>query len=182
MTTEGCRMLERTKERKFLLDEFWIFAWNASVQRVRLYEENSLPTPERQSFRLKLRNIVDAELLPHYRISCSELKHYESISTVVELGSASGKSVLSSRGYGYGIAQKLLNLYLKYCWCAGYVGEPPHCAIDRIILSKTRFRDRLNWTTMSEAQYRDGMSEISTLARAQGLTPARWELENHLRR
>jgi hypothetical protein len=175
-------MLEQTKEQKFLLDEFWMFAWNASVQRARLYQENSLPTPERQNFRLELRDFIETQFLPHYRISCSELKHYDNIAALVELGSARGKSVLSSRGYGYGIAQKLLNLYLKYCWCAGYVVEPPHCPIDRIILGKTRLRDRLNWTTMNEAQYRAAISEISTLAKAQGLTPARWELENYLRR
>jgi hypothetical protein len=175
-------MAKRPSEQKLLLDEFWMFAWNASVQRARLYEKNTLPTTGRQSFRSKLRAIIDAELLPQYQAGCSEAKHYENISTLVELGSASGKSVLSSRGYGYGIAQKLLNLYLKYCWCAEYFGEPPHCPIDRIIIGKTSFRNKRNWTEMNEAEYRGVIEEITKIARSQGLTPARWELENYLRR
>jgi hypothetical protein len=67
-----------------------------------------------------------------------------------------------------GIAQKLLNLYLKYLWCVGYIVEPPHCPIDRIIIGKTSFRDRLNWTEMGEAEYREVIGEMTSLARSKG--------------
>jgi hypothetical protein len=175
-------MRQPPKEQKFLLDEFWISAWNASVQRAGIYKKNSLPTPERRSFRSDLENLINSKLLPQYRVGCSEAKHYINISILIELGAASGKNVLSHRGYGYGIAQKLLNLYLKYCWCAGYIAEPPHCPIDRIIIGKTSIRDKRNWTRMNETEYREVMKEIVGLARLQGLTPARWELENYQRR
>jgi hypothetical protein len=175
-------MPERLKQRKFLEDEFWMFAWNASVQRAGIYEAKSFVTPERQAFKSDLKKFIESKLLPQYQIRCSETKHYGNISRLVAQGSASGKNVLSSRGYGYGVAQKLLNLYLKYFWCVDYIAEPPHCPIDRIIIGKTSFRDKLNWTEMKEAEYREVIEEITILARSKGSTPARWELENYRRR
>jgi hypothetical protein len=174
-------MPERSKQRKFLEGEFWIFAWTASVQRTGIYGE-SVASPERQTFKSGLKEFIDSKLLPQYQVRCSETKHYGNISRLVAQGSASSKDVLSSRGYHYGIAQKLLNLYLKYLWCVGYIAEPPHCPIDRIIIGKTSFRDRLNWTEMKEAEYREVIGEITSLARSKGSTPAQWELENYHRR
>ena len=34
----------------------------------------------------------------------------------------------------FGFAQKLLNMYLKYMWCAGEMPTPPHCPFDRRII------------------------------------------------
>jgi hypothetical protein len=36
----------------------------------------------------------------------------------------------------FGIAQKMLNLYLKYMWSLGNIQEPPHFPVDRIIQIK----------------------------------------------
>ena len=33
----------------------------------------------------------------------------------------------------FGIAQKMLNLYLKYMWSLGHIQSPPHFPVDRII-------------------------------------------------
>jgi hypothetical protein len=55
------------------------------------------------------------------------------------------KTSLGELGYKYGVAQKLLNLFLKYLWCLGTIAEPPHCPVDRIIIGKTCYKDK-NWT------------------------------------
>ena len=37
----------------------------------------------------------------------------------------------------FGRVQKLLNLYLKFCWALGWVDtEPPHCPLDALILKR----------------------------------------------
>lgn len=35
----------------------------------------------------------------------------------------------------FGRAQKLLNMYLKYMWCAGEISTPPHCPFDNQIIN-----------------------------------------------
>ena len=53
--------------------------------------------------------------------------------------------------YRYGIAQKLLNLYLKYLWCIKLIHTPPHCPIDRIIINKLKLK--CNWTQINDEKY-----------------------------
>ncbi len=78
------------------------------------------------------------------------------------------------------MAQKLLNLYLKYLWCMGHVAEPPHCPVDRIILAETTLRDRLNWTKITtREQYMSAINALRQVATAQGQSLAVWELLNY---
>ena len=39
-------------------------------------------------------------------------------------------------GMTFGRAQKFVNLYLKFMWCAGEIFVPPHCPFDDIIISR----------------------------------------------
>lgn len=80
--------------------------------------------------------------------------------------------------YNIGIAQKLLNLQLKYLWCAGFIGVPPHCPVDRIIISKTYLRDRFNWTQIDGiSEYQKAIEAIRSVAQHKSI--AVWELENY---
>lgn len=46
----------------------------------------------------------------------------------------------------FGRAQKILNGYLKYLWCAGRINTPPHCPFDdRVILRALPKRDDKFW-------------------------------------
>jgi len=47
-----------------------------------------------------------------------------------------GKYLVGDKGLTVGRAQKALNLYLKYLWCAGRKLEPPHCPFDGKVISK----------------------------------------------
>jgi len=63
--------------------------------------------------------------------------------------------ILRDGNYRYGVAEKLLNLALKYYWCLGHIPTPPHCPVDRIVIEKTHLRGRVNWTEIKdEPQYR----------------------------
>ena len=56
--------------------------------------------------------------------------------------------VLYEKKIPIGIAQKAVNLYLKYMWCFGWIPEPPHCRIDRTVLEAVDDQD--DWTKMDE--------------------------------
>jgi hypothetical protein len=85
--------------------------------------------------------------------------------------------VLGEDGYRYGGAQKLLNLMLKYLWCTDLIWRPPHCPVDRIVIDRTKYRGKVNWTQIrEESEYRKVIEAIKELANAEGLSASEWEL------
>ena len=79
---------------------------------------------------------------------------------------------------------KLLNLQLKYLWCAGMVKKPPHCPVDRIILEKTKLRGKCNWTEIDSIErYEEVIQVFTEQADSEGFKHiADWELCNYSRR
>jgi hypothetical protein len=167
-------------QQGFLKAEFWMASWSASVQRSRLYIDRTGSDLARKKFQFNVRSFVDDALLPKYVNGCTEKDHYLNIGELEKLGSRLGVGLLFN-GYPFGIAQKLLNVYLKYQWCSGWIAEPPHCPIDRTILTKLRLERRFIWTTMTRGDYRVAINELKRIASRDGLSPARWEL-NEFRR
>lgn len=165
-------------KQAFILSEIWSLAWAASVQRAKLYSEGSSGNAE---FRAHIKTYFTERLLSGYKIGCSEDQHYENIANLVTFGARFLPSPLVDGTYKYGVAQKLLNLVLKYYWCLGCIEEPPHCPIDRIIIGKTHLRGALNWTEIrEESEYRKVIDAIKTIAAGESV--ARWELLNYKRR
>ena len=44
------------------------------------------------------------------------------------------KSALRGHHFRFGTAQKAMNLYLKHAWLHEWIGTPPHCPFDNVIL------------------------------------------------
>lgn len=165
-------------EQQFVLTELWTLAWAASVQRANLYAPGSKQTGQ---LRDKLQEFITSHLLPHYVRPCTEQQHYLNLAELVEFGTGALPGSLRDGRYRYGVAQKLLNLALKYHWCLGQISEPPHCPIDRIIIEKTHLRGRVNWTQIAdEEQYRVVIEAVRRRAEPESI--ARWELLNYRRR
>ncbi len=105
--------------------------------------------------------------------------------------------VLHEGRYRIGTAQKALNLYLKYLWCAGRLcdrggwAEPPHCPFDSQVINKMMNEDadipadERAWTKVDDREvYRRWVREARTVARRAGyvdesgkVSLARWELD-----
>jgi hypothetical protein len=173
-----------SKNSEFIVDELWTMAWAASVQHAKVYEpgikRDSKPV---RDFRRDVATYVATELLPTYKSPCDEAQHYANIDALIAHASKVGASVLPTHAYKFGVAQKLLNLCLKYHWCLGRIEEPPHCPVDRIVIDKTSFRGKLNWTDIrSREKYAAVIADIAQLATAEGLSIAEWELRNYRRR
>lgn len=89
-----------------------------------------------------------------------------------------GDKLYNSR-FRIGVAQKLINLHLKYLWAIGYIEEPPHCPIDGIIRDNANIK--YDWTTNDSIE--DYMKAIEDLKKvANGKSLSLWELEMFRRR
>ena len=67
--------------------------------------------------------------------------HCQKILSLINRSSKFGRGVLAKNKFRFGVAQKLLNLFLKYIWIiktiqGNRVQPPPHCPIDSIICKK----------------------------------------------
>ena len=168
----------------YILRELWISAWNASVQHSALYKEGAWKN-ERDAidvFKTKVVDYVKDNLIPQYKEALSEERHLENIRNLIEYANKVDTGVLGKNGYKYGIAQKLLNLALKYYWCLGEIEEPPHCPVDKIIIDQTIYRG-INWTQMlSEEEYLEIISAIKTMSDQDKCSISQWELNNYVRR
>jgi len=169
-----------TKQSEFLISEFWILSWNASVQRAQLYRHGTSDI-HRTAFRNDVIGFCQNEFIPQYTSEVAEDRHVRNLTRLCEMADSSPYANVLKHGYRIGVAQKLLNLQLKYMWCADLLPHPPHCPIDRVILSKTRLKGTLNWTQMnSTAQYLQAIAALREIAGEMPL--AEWELDVFERR
>jgi hypothetical protein len=171
-------------KNEFIAGELWTMAWAASVQRAKVYKPGIKPDSEEvKAFRRDVATYVATALLPMYKTRCAEERHYGNIDALIAHASKVGAAVLPPHAYKFGVAQKLLNLCLKYHWCLGWIEMPPHCPVDRIVIEKTSFRGKLNWTDIrAREKYAAVIDEIAKLARAEGVSIAEWELRHYRRR
>lgn len=164
--------LERDKA-KFLDKEFFMATFSAMAQRGHLYSDD-VPAQDKVHFRSTLRERLE-RLVTDYQRTVKESTHIKSIENLSgDLSRDFGK-ILKDERFRIGSAQKALNLYLKYLWCAGRIVEPPHCPFDGLIIAKLKDYSGAPWTQLVDIDdYRALVSEARV--RAGGLSIANWEL------
>ncbi len=98
--------------------------------------------------------------------------------TATKLSSSIGKYLHNGR-FRIGVAQKLVNVHLKYLWTAGLIREPPHCPIDGIIRDIAKIN--YDWIVSdSIKEYREAIAGLKSEAGSASLSV--WELVNFRRR
>ena len=109
---------------------------------------------------------------------CDEA-HIEFVVKVADELSVKLKDYLHGKRFRIGIAQKLVNVHLKYLWVAGLCPEPPHCPIDGIIRDIANIN--YDWTRSDCAdEYRKAINSLREMAHPKSLSV--WELEAFRRR
>ena len=103
----------------------------------------------------------------------NEQQHVENIAAFADAASRELGDIVHHGTFRFGVAQKIVNLYLKYLWVADYTKEPPHCPVDGRIARKASIR--YQWTTSdSRSEYEAAIDAIRS--RGAGNSVAQWEL------
>jgi len=171
------------KQVSFLKDEFMVLAIGAAFQRANVYGAEA-GNDDRRKFREDLCESISTLVEQQYKIKrVSEDDHFKNIQELCNNISSLHGTILNDGRFRVGNCQKLLNLYLKYLWCAGLVDEPPHCPVDRIIIGKYEKNTGINWTEMADIEeYKAIIRKLNSKAKESNMTLARWDLETYGRR
>ncbi|MEN5195785.1 hypothetical protein [Sphingobacterium faecium] len=128
-------------QRQFNLDQVWIMTIQASFQRANVYKAHS----NKEQRKRELRKQIE-ELARQYDQEISEEQHIENILSL-KCQDDIGLNI------NFGVAQKLLNLYLKYLWTLGYLQyPPPHFPVDRLIQQALKYKPLFNWTELDSVE------------------------------
>ena len=134
----------------FLNKEIWILSFGGAFQRANVYKKNideNLRKEFRKSIQIKIEEYVEKFYVHR---SPNSNKHCNNLLEIKEWVDKNFSKILTKNEIKLGVIQKLLNLYLKYLWCLGKISKPPHCPIDRIIISKLNIKNPPNWTTLND--------------------------------
>lgn len=117
---------------EFVEDQILTNSINAAFQRAKVYDNQTASTdPNRTLLRAKLAELL-SDLAKQYTNVITEDSHKNNIGKIADDLTAAfqGKELLQKGRFRIGIAQKALNLYLKYLWCLDKIPAPPHCPFD----------------------------------------------------
>jgi len=169
-------MLDR--KRYFLHDQALLGAITASLQRSSVYKPGVSET-NRAALRKALRTSL-VETVRSYTMPVSEETHVNNISALAQRVSAECGPCLADGHLRIGIAQKALNLYLKYLWCYGCIPTPPHCPFDSRVISRLPNQTSVCWTRLDDLDaYRSLVRAAEQVAGGQSLSI--WELHAYQR-
>ena len=135
----------------------------------------------RKAIRKELRKQL-SNLETQYYQGVTDKQHIENIKNLANTITSKFSKDLEGKRFRIGIAQKALNLHLKYMWCMGLIEiTPPHCPFDARIISKLpNCQDINNWTQSDSINdyirwVRDAKVEAE---KRKSPTLSDWELQN----
>jgi hypothetical protein len=163
-----------TVQLKFMKNECFTLTMLGALGRSKTYVKSA--THKEKEHVRKLLHCKLVEVAERYKNPVDEDEHVKNIREIADAITNEFASALRNGRFRIGIAQKCLNLYLKYLWCLGEIPEPPHCPFDGRIINKVLPKiQRLKWTELeSEEDYLTLVGEARSLAI--GTSLAKWEL------
>lgn len=170
----------QSKKWEFIQDELLGCTIRGAFGRARVYAN---PNPTRVLDNLLRDRLRELEV--RYVNPVNDEEHETNIDKIAKdvTSKFKGSGVLHEGNFRIGIAQKALNLYLKYLWCLDKVTTPPHCPFDSTIIARLPLSEQqkqdLQWTKLdSLAGYRTlvaaGRAEIERTGHS---SLSEWELE-----
>lgn len=158
--------LELEKER-FLRWQFFILTIAASFRRGNIYVKDAQEDHKR-AFRNTLFHALNG--ISENPEAFKDENILISCMMTVQHQSNNYDHILQGGKLRFGICQKLVNLYLKYLWCAGLIDHTPmHFPLDRLIQKGSA---KIKWTSLEDSE--------TYLAKINELCPedskAEWEL------
>ena len=107
-----------------------------------------------------------------------EEDHVHRVNDVADTLTTEFADILRDGRFRIGIAQKALNLYLKFLWCLGKIPTPPHCPFDSQIIGLLGLKDPPNWTKLDDmGEYKLLVEAAQQKAKGEDISSiAEWEL------
>ncbi len=175
-------MLKKDKTR-FISYELGLLTIKAALstrnKNYPVYESSVKADQRKEAKKIIRKTLTDLE--KKYKEIPSTNEHIQYIAdTAEDLTNKIGKYLYNGR-FRIGIAQKLINLHLKYLWCSGVIKEPPHSPIDGIIRDEVDLK--YNWIISDDIEeYKEAIESLSKISKEENETLAQWELRNFRRR
>jgi len=145
----------------------------ASLQRAKVYAPH-VTGDQRKQLRIELTAAL-RDIGSRYSEPVLASQHERHIVELAQRISQRCAGAIANRRLRLGIAQKALNLYLKYLWCLGRIPTPPHCPFDRRVIVHAAPSTQVSWTQIDDlSAYRAIVK--SAVASAGGQSLAEWEL------
>lgn len=164
-------------KEKFIQNEIWVLVIGAAFGRAKVYKQEASDEAKKE-LKNRLREVVEGDLLPLYKKGMdSDDNHLENISRLVKT-SEKYSGILNGGKLRFGVAQKLLNLYLKYQWCLNQdMPAPPHFPVDRIIQKLSGVKPIVSWTKLDcSKEYMEIINRVREKVKDQA-SVAQYELE-----
>lgn len=92
--------LVESRQEDFMRDNIQMLSWNASVQRAHLYNPG-VSESDRVRMKEDMFRLLETDIVPSYRVACTESAHLENIGRLVQKGSGFGSSILVGGQYRY---------------------------------------------------------------------------------
>lgn len=165
----------KIQKEKFLENEIATLSILGGFGRANIYEKN-IGEKDRNEFRKFIRKSLKRYGEKYRNEKISENQHFLNIEKLAKEITTSHGWLLSGGELRIGIAQKLLNLYLKYLWLL-YGTKIFHCPFDSRVIKK--LRDVKNacrtWTRCNHIKcYREWVAAAK--CESDGKSIAEWEL------
>ena len=130
--------------------------------------------PLREKLRGRLRDLL-REYAVAYESDVSDETHNNNILELAGTLSQEFGAVMKDGHFPIGVAQKSLNLYLKYLWCMGRIRTPPHCPFDSEVLREAEASGR--WTRLDDiGRYKLWVEKARSVAARTNSSLSEWEL------
>lgn len=140
------------KQNKFKSELLWSATRQGSFQRSKIYKNKNINESAKLEFRIFVKDYLYKKVFENFfNSNISEKQLLKLISGLQLAVKLKYKTILLGGNLRFGNAQKIVNLYLKNMWIAGWIKTPPHFPIDRIIQNK--FQKIVPWTNMNRTEY-----------------------------
>ena len=171
-------------KRRFIFYELGLLTLKAALStrdgEYPVYNKDSKPF-QRSNAKRVMRELLAKIEIRYSEGGISEEEHVDFIADVTTNLSNRLTRYLHHGRFRVGVAQKPVNVHLKYLWAAGLCPEPPHCPIDGIIRDIAGIG--CTWTQSDSIdEYKTAISALKAIAATKGQTLAQWELDTFRRR
>ena len=158
--------IHKNTPAEFVLNEVCFWCIQAGVAHLKnVYKEED--QNKRREWRRKLRNQLEKELESGYSA--------DNISRIEKFIKETADPILQNEKLAFGVAQKILNLFLKYCWSLDWISqEPPDCPVDSRILGKIKWQG-ICWSQLDRDDYENVIKMID--GRRGVKSRSHWELD-----